>query len=328
MRRFLIPLVVAGGLVASSCGTLNSGDLATVNGVAIPREEVIDETQFELLGLDYDTEPTIGDTAVSLSFTMLEQFVDHLLEDNDLEVTDELRNQVATQQGIDLSAVPPEDKDLIDAQVEVMAKQTLFAQNAQQLLTDELLEDYIATLEEDQLERYCVSVIEVADEATGEDILGRLEAGESFADILVELSAQATNPAATAGGGALGCGDAASIETSLGAEASATVLGLSPGEHTGLMAVEVADPSGQPVEAMVILSLDEVTELDTELLRAEIEAGNLDALTVALTVSAAEADITVDKTIGEWDPSILQVVPPEGPLPAPGTTPLDPLGSG
>jgi peptidyl-prolyl cis-trans isomerase C len=135
-----------------------------------------------------------------------------------------------------------------------------------------------------------VSHILVATEAEAQDVLDRLDGGESFADLATELS---SDPGSAARGGDLGV-------LQIGAfvpEFEEAALALEPGEIS------------EPVETQFgfhVITTSAAAPLDDEL-RAEIEEGLSRQQVQPLLVDAAltaidEADVTINPRFGTWAP--------------------------
>ncbi|KAA0233968.1 MAG: hypothetical protein JJLCMIEE_00829 [Acidimicrobiales bacterium] len=352
MSRFLILLIATGSLAASSCGVLNSGDLATVNGEAITRDEVYELVESQAEPATADTAAAdesegvqIADVAVALTQQIQGTLIAQAAQDLGI-TTDDYRGaflEAAQAQGMtDISQLGSEDE--VELQILAFGLQVHYTPveggGEGNTFTEEELRTLYDSLPDEQFEQLedmrCVSALSFDTEAEAEATRAALAAGDvTFDEALAQLQADALaapNPSSLQGGSEIGCvtGENLTTEMGLSQETADAVLALSTeGEVTEVEKVETATASGTPATGYVIFHLDQGTGTEFEDLVDDLAAQSLqDPATTVAVLAAAEADITVDKTIGKWDPSTLQVVPPEGPRPASGAPDLDTLELG
>lgn len=301
-------LFVALALVVGACGAGDSEVAATVNGteytvgdvngLVADSDETMSKEQFaQFLGFliqydivvsaaeaDYDvtfTDDEIDEAAQGIYEANAQEGVtfEEFLEANDVSV--DFINRVA-----ELQLVEAEMGEILLEEIEPPTAEEIEAQR--EAAYDNLIE-------------VCVSHVLVETEAEANDVFDRLEAGEDFADLAIELSTdQGTGPE----GGDLGC----SAPTRYVPEFMEATLDA-----------EVGVPYG-PVETEfgfhAVLVTDRTFPTDDELPTDEeiIESSRNSELPAALNDwiggHLESAEVTVSERFGTWQSSPAGVVPP------------------
>jgi hypothetical protein len=172
------------------------------------------------------------------------------------------------------------------------------------LTTAQLNQYFVA--HESQFKTICVSVIQVATEATATTVRAAIEGGESFA---AAAKANSTDTTSAPEGGALGCFSANE--------------GAYPTVSTDVSGLAVGTVS-QPVANQSTYLLLEPTSYEPAVFGAVVTAVR-DAVLGAgsakasrqLTAFTKTADVSLDPRYGKWSPAVgVGIVPPESPAPA------------
>ena len=307
MRKFLLLLVFL-----AACGAANGGIAATVNGVDIAVADVqamrlaasedvatIDKATFATDLTDAIIDAAIVGAANS-EFSIVPT-------DGDIQgKVDELTQQIETSQGVTVAeffgtqGLPVERLDVIARQQLIRDGLTdEFSTQAEQA-TDAEAE---TLLNADRMGRTtaCVRHILVATEEEANAALARIEGGEAFEAVAIDVSTDGSAPS----GGDLGC----------------EALGLYVPEFAeAAFNSEVGEVAG-PVESQFgfhLILVESTEEPTLDQLKTEINLGRVRDLVNAWIVDKVEtAEVTVDPQFGTWvlDPAP-QVNPPDTAPPA------------
>ena len=308
LRRYsLLAVAAVGGIVLSSCSSVES-TAATVNGTRIPMdrlESIIKD--YKLVGVanaaadgaTADTPSTTpageatatGNVARGMLSVEIRRnlYTDALAAANRPVTADDLTQaETAISQSQDFASYTPRIKELaIGVTAAQMAFQTLPGPTAAQF----------QALYEQGAEASnvaCVSHILVATEAEAQTVLGRLSAGESFADLAAEVS---TDAGSGRQGGVLS-GELGACFTARGLAGQ-----FVPEFVAGAMGASVDEPTA-PVKSEFGYHII--------LLRPWADVAD-DALAAAKGAMEEQlfntAKINVDPSIGTWSTSDFQVLP-------------------
>lgn len=327
MRR-IAALVLCALVVGSACSREASAAAATVNGVAVSTDELVEELNAIAANTDYiesleGTQATgggltvLGSTPNSFDAAFVAQVlirdIDYKLihaeiANRKVSINDECRNQARNDTLLNLgdgnagtgeqlfNKFPSRYQDLlVDRTSEVLALQA--ALSGQECGKGVDAEGYYNSNPE-EFTRLCVSLIAVSDEATAATVVERARAGEDFAALAREVS---IDPSTKDAGGDIGCRLPSEFNPTVAAQLKATetgsVLDPIPGQ-TGVSIVKVTDRQ--------IASLDEVRSLAEEL--ASGTAGR--SFSSWLQQARASAVVTVEPRYGTFDPSTFSIRPP------------------
>jgi peptidyl-prolyl cis-trans isomerase C len=311
-------LLLAGTATACSSGPLAPGPAATVNGVEISRQQVLDRVETNLAfyrsaeeaqlqgddfaaladGISGAGEDTLSraETTDALLSLVRDELVRQELEAADAVPTDEEVEAVRTQLlgGLDQATVDQLDADYIDEVVEQRA-QIQALQQVRAAEADAGLEDPDPAAVEAQRDAryaelvdeqpYCLALLQTSTEAESQAALDRIEAGEDFGAVATELS---TLTQAQEGGFA-GCGDAERVE---GSFPGIEVDGVQAGDVQG--PVTVADQAG--AQQFLLIQFVGVEGPTREQAAAQLEA-EIPA-TAPTTDPASFDDVTLTTELG------------------------------
>jgi len=335
MLRRLLPLALAGALLASGCSTLAEAPAATVNGTRISVDSIQEELRTIRDNDDYRQAleqsygaPSTGAGAGTydaqfvaqlLSLRVYYELLEQELEEAGARLTDDdlLAGRETIEQQVDtlgdgvFASFPQAYQDRLARQNAIVAKvQQEFGGGGDP-------EAYFRANRE-QFEQACVSHILVStQERSPEDALGaaqairaRIDAGEDFAVI---AQTESDDPGSAAQGGDLGqCFDR-------NANLVPEFLEASFEQPVG----EVSDPVETTYGYHLILVREREVP-DFEDVREQVEATlnnqRGSAITEVLVSAACEGEVTVSPRYGEWDTSQCgsggnppRVVPPAQP---------------
>lgn len=167
------------------------------------------------------------------------------------------------------------------------------------LVSDDAIVEAAWNTDPDALITVCASHILVDTEAEAEVVIGRIEAGESFADVASDVSLDTQSP-----GGALPCPTHAYTFVESVADAVSTIeVGeiSDPVESQFGFHVLLVESRDQPA-SLDELKTDPARWIPVQLVDAEYSAWLDDAV--------GRADISVRSQIGGWSPQLNLVVPP------------------
>ena len=144
----------------------------------------------------------------------------------------------------------------------------------------------------------CVSHILVETEEEAQAVLERLDSGEAFADVAADVS---IDPSAAASGGALVGQDGAACMT-----ADTFAASFIPEFVDGALAAEVGVPT-QPVQSQFgyhVILVRPFEEVSNEV----VAAASSSQIQTRLTALLADADVSVNRSIGAWSSPTGEVV--------------------
>ncbi|MPY93164.1 MAG: hypothetical protein GEV08_08885 [Acidimicrobiia bacterium] len=340
VRRLLIPLLATVALGAG-CGQWRDEDAARVDGATVTMAELRDEVD---VLVEHPTWPPAFQVDVSAGAQASEQSatlvawlnrritdlaIDEELVRRDIVLDDdararaegelrfqlELYGEQASQSG--QPAAPLDQFDQLPAGLRTALVEREAAREAlaSSVATDGA-EPLPATAEEwfeaneGNYERYCVSIIVSADEASSNGLLARLEAGEDFAAV---ASTESLDSATAAQGGAADCAMASQLTPELAGD---------------LAAAEVNDVVGplQLANGWFLIKLTGIEPPSFQAAEGVVRVDRLNARQIALNdwLSQASPSVTVAPRLGTWDAEMFQVAANTGPLPA--NQPANPAG--
>lgn len=301
-------LFVAIALVLGACGGGSSEVAATVNGT--------EYTVGDVNGLAFDDSATMSKTQFAQFLGFLIQYdivVNAAEEDFGVSYTDDEISDAATeiyetnaQEGVTFEEFL-EANDVSEDFVRKVAELQLVEAGLGEVLIEDIEPPTAEEIEVqrdlayDNLTEVCVSHILVETEEESNAVLERLEAGEAFADLAMELS---TDTGSGAGGGDLGC--------------SAPTRYV-PEFMTATLEAEIDVPFG-PVESdfgfhTVLVSertfpTDEELPTDEEIIESSRNSELPQVLTDWIGERLDAADVTVNEKFGTWQTNPAGVVPP------------------
>lgn len=298
-----------------------------------PAEDLANEVAAELARFDGAGEGTLAadNTADILAALINDQLSLEALSVAGTSVTDADRDATRTEveaqvaeSGVEVAEIPSR---VLDQIVEQRATRTAIEATAPEasVTSDDEYEQQlrdIYTAQVDQLDEVvCVNVLLAQDEASVADARSRIEAGESFETLALELSPDDV-AAATDGGG--GCPARAQVAEILGDEALTAEAGdlVGPGmaaDGRFLLAEvdEVRKPTFEELR-------DQLAEANPNTQGAEAAAAELNAYVQGVFDEATErSEVTVNSIYGSWSPESATVIPP----PDPGASELVPIES-
>jgi foldase protein PrsA len=305
----LTSLLVLAALLLGACGSGSRQTAATVNGTDItvgdvealmvpPEEGTVSKEMFaQFLGFDIQwtivSQSAEDEYGISFTDEELEAEADSIFEDAAQEgqtreefldangVTEEFLLQVANQQLLDEKL-----RELLAPDVEAPTQEEI--DDARDVAAADLAE-------------VCLSHILVATEDEANDVLGRLDAGEEFADLAAELS---LDTGSGADGGVIECSPPSRFVPEFADAAMAAEIG------------EVTEPVETQFGFHLILVSDR-TEADPADLPSDEELTQ--QLTDQAVATAANdwfieqveaATVEVDEEFGTWQANPPQVTPP------------------
>jgi parvulin-like peptidyl-prolyl isomerase len=294
-RRLAFPLaLVAAVFLATGCENPVDPDAASVNGVDISRDALMDDARVlaamegDPLGLAAEVEHAYSAEGLAslLSLKIADVFLQQAAEEFGVAPTDEdLAAAQAQLAGVE--AVPEKQRGLF-------VRRTALLTNLDEHIgeavwwTDEEAAQYDELAATGQFpEVSCVHHILVDTEAEAETILDELDGGSSFEDLAAERS---TDTASGAVGGDLGCNPAGSFVE----EFEAAVADAQAGAVIGPVATEFG---------FHVILVDQPLGVPT------IEGAGFEAWVALLTLNT---EVSVDPRFGTWDAATLTVIPPEG----------------
>ena len=307
----LLSIVVLGAVVLAACGG-GGTPAATVDGTDITVGDV--ESLIATDGSTITKEQFAQFLAFSIQWVVIG---DSAEADYGIVITDEQAAEEADRIYEEVGAEGQSREDFLstrgvtEAFLLSIARQGLIDVEVREILREDVTApstEEIETARGDAavaLTNVCASHILVATEQEANDIVTRLDGGEDFGALAVELS---TDTGSGANDGALGC---TTPDTYVEPFAEA-VMAAPVGEvydqviqtEFGFHLILVTDRE-EPVEAD-LPSEDEIVEgLQDEQILAELEDWFL--------TSVAAADVTVDEQFGTWQPNPPLVVPPSDP---------------
>ncbi|HEX2576174.1 MAG TPA: peptidyl-prolyl cis-trans isomerase [Aquihabitans sp.] len=264
----------------------------------VPEEAAqLDELLAGVRGTGRDTLGAAGFSSALQELITYQAVVDEL-EENDVEITDADRDatraQLAEQVGGE-QELARLDREYVAATVRTQTalaklQELVDAEPAADGPTeDELRELYEQTKDSQPI---CLNVILAADEAGAAAAKARVEGGEAFADVAAEVS---QDPGSAAQGGFVGCGTP---------EVAAQTF---PGDYTDVAVGDLVGPT-PTTGGVVLVEIESTTGPTFEQIRPTLEEqlaaeGPEDAaIDVRLAEIVREADVTVDRRYGTWDP--------------------------
>lgn len=311
----LLSLVVLGAMLIAACGSgSGSGEVAaTVDGqdVTVGDVEALIETDGATVPVDQFAELL----AAQIQWLI---FFDAAEADYGVTVSDEEVEEEATQLVEELAGEETREDFLAARGV---TEEFLTNIAAQSLIDSQVRENFVddagePTAEEIETARAdaelaqtsaCVSHILVATEDEANDVLSRLDSGEDFAEVAIEVS---TDPGSGQNGGDLGCNSPGGyVEPFRDAVLEGPVGEVNPdavesefGFHI-ILVTELTEPAAEELPS----DEDLATAVMENSVLADVEAWFYDAMEAA--------DVTVGEEYGTWSP-----VPPTVTPPSSGTT--------
>lgn len=297
-RLFVVGLVAALTAACTSAGGEPGSAAATVNGVDIPRQVVVDAVE-ELHGfseLSADERAELADRIgvqerETLRLHIVNRVLEDLLDERGVEV-DEDAAEEAREEALEM--VGGEDalrESLSELQLTLTVFNEVFL--PQQGMIEALRRDIAG--DEDVATR-TVRHILVEDEAAAQDAYDRVEGGEDFGDVAADVS---TDPGSAGQGGELPPAVRGQFVPEFDAAAWDATLNdlLGPVESQfGYHVIEVLDEESIAVE-----------DLEDE----QFERLIAEDLNEVVSAAFDDAEIEVDPSFGEWDPDQRNVVPIE-----------------
>ncbi len=270
-----------------------------------------------------DAIPTTGAAEALTSLIELE-VLEGLLADRGGEVddaeVDTLRSQLIDdldQQGI---AEVDDFAALIDAE---SRRQAVIASLTGLVADPAEREEQLAELFEaavGDFTQLCSLVLVTDDEATAQDGLDRIEAGEDFAAVASEVS---TDEGVVEAGGDIGCQAVADIVGLIGDVA----YDVEAGDRVGPLEVTLDPTTGASswlvleVTAVNVPTLDDIRPQ----LEAQLPEPGQEAVREAVGEAFVDADVDVQSRYGTWEAENGRVQPPVDPSAPPTTMPADPF---
>ncbi len=306
MKKAVLGLAVL-ALAAGSCSGAGAV-VATVDGTEILLSEV------ESLRPDGSGAVSVEDFSDDLLNTIVEIVVvqraasEFGIEFDDASIEarlEELKQQIADQTGLEYEDFL-EQQGLTDDRVRRIARQQLVAEAVEERLVaaaPEPTAEEIDTRYQQNLYGFteaCVSHILVATEEEAESAKARIDGGEDFAAVAMELGTDGTAPE----GGSLGCASLAGYVPEFAQAALDAPIGVVTGPVRSQFGFHVI-----LVDSRDSQELDDVRDA----LLAQIDAERRGTLVQEwLLAVVAESDIQIDPKYGSWtnDP-FPQVLPPQ-----------------
>jgi len=286
-------VVVAGAALAvllAACSS-SGGIVASVNDVEVSRSDV--ESMVRDAGRGFTEEDFATYLSVVIQWEATQQAA---FEQLGLEVTEQEVDDRVDQLVVDFAAGATIDDYLqsvnaSESGIRLYATQLILQEAIQEELSASVIgvtdEDVANELRDFPLDwtRVCASHILVATQDEAEDVQSRLEGGEKFAELAIELS---TDVASGANGGDLGCAPPSGY---VGPFADAT------------MSAEVGVVT-EPVETEFgyhLILVNERTEAPPEQVRLYLEQLADSSVVDDWFIEVIEAaSVTVEETVGEW----------------------------
>lgn len=297
LTRLAAPVVLVVAL-AAACG--QSVTALSVDGdEVLTRQELDDRVAAREAALGQDLSGEGAGTwtrdAVSeeLSWAAQEAAISNFLADRGIEIDDESRQQAEAE----VAAAPELAGDSgvrADAYAGYLALQRAVDEGR---FTDDDIDAAYEAVFAEPVELTCTRHVLVTTEQAALDVIDRLDAGEDFADVAVEVS---TDPSAATNGGDLGCNPEGVLVPEFEAAAAEARVG------------EVVGPVISQFGYHVIEVLDRRAQTAADL-------GPGAARDLLFSQALRAADVELDTRYGTWDPQ-QGVVPPEGafdPAPTP-----------
>jgi foldase protein PrsA len=305
----LLSAVVLGSVLMTACGGGSSTVAATVDGTDVTVGDI--EALIDSGGATVAVEQFAQYLAFAIQWNIMFAAAE---ADYGVEVSEEDASAEADRLVDQLAAEGESREDFLSSRGVTeeflinIAEQSLIDERIRQMLVDEApvpTEEEIDQARADAattLTEACVSHILVETEDEANNIMGRLEDGEEFADLATELS---TDTVSAANGGDLGCSSPAGyvepfqnavLEAPLG-EVHPDVVESEFGFHVILVA-ERTEPAENEVPS------------DDELMATVIEASVVSQVEEWFFDSMEAAEVTVAEEYGEWTPVPPSVTPP------------------
>lgn len=294
-------LVACGGGSGAVAATVDGTDITVgdVESLITPGEEAVTKAQFAQF-LSYEIQWAVIFEAAE--------------EDYGITVSDEEIEAEATQIYENAAAEGESREDFLAARGVTeeflfnIAHQSVIDQQIREILREEVPEPTEEELEEASnqaargLTNVCVSHILVETEEDAQDVMNRLEAGEDFGELAVELS---TDTGSGENNGVLPC---AQPDTYVAEFAEATLIG-----PIGEVYEEIVE-SQFGFHVILVTDRQEPTEADLptdEVLAEQITEQKVVAeLEDWFLTAVGEADVEVDPEYGTWQPNPPTVIPP------------------
>ena len=338
LRRLAV-LVLCTLAFGAACSRTSSAPAATVNGTTIPTHDLVDELNAIQANPDFinslqSAAPTggisvVGSTAGSFDAAFVSQVLLRELDYSMIHaevvkrhvvIDDACRNQARNDAKLNLgnkdatvgeqlfNKFPKPYQDLlVQRNAEVIALQANLS--GQQCGKDPDAEGYYNT-HPDDFTKVCVSFIAVADQATADTVLAQARGGTDFTALVNQYS---IDPTSKANGGAVGCALPSAFTPTVAALLTAAkpgdVLDPIPGD-SGFSIVKVTDRQ--------LAALDDgCASGDTSgnpCVRSQAEelatSNSSQSFSTWLQQARSDANITVDKRYGTFNPTTYQIDPP------------------
>lgn len=290
--------VAAGALLLAACGGGNAVE-ATVNEHEITTEDV-EGMLFEVTDFSRTPEQFAANLDVLIQFAAVDDRVAAEIgyEPTEEEIDTMVRTLVINTGVFELEPYLRQ-QNVSEEFLRRAAGQVLIEQHIHETLvepieepTTEDAEQALADSPSDWVAEACVSHILLATNAEAHDALGRLDAGEDFADLAAELS---QDPGSGAAGGSLGCADPAGYVPEFG-----SAVRLAPiGEVAGPVSSEFGSHV-LIVESRTPSTVEEVREAMAAERQALADQLAFPLVTAWLDETVAAAAVTVDPKRGTW----------------------------
>lgn len=302
MKRPIFALI-AGALVLSACASNNVE--ATVNGTEIMTSDV-EGFVYELGDFDRTPQQFAAYLGQTIQWEAVEQRVRDELEYGPTqdEIDLEVKRVVLNAGLLDIPSFLVQ-QNVSESTLNRVAKHLAIQRYLHDLLgedietpTDEDVQQELDTNAAGWIDEVCASHILVLTSAQADEVKARLDAGEDFRDLAVEVS---LDPGTAERAGSLGCADPAGFPLEF-AEATRTApIG------------EVVGPVQTDLGSHLILVESRTTTPFEDVRLALEEREVLLAVSEWLNDTVKAADVTVDASRGTWvtDPTPLVQPPPE-----------------
>lgn len=296
-----LPTIALVGVLLTACSgsaTTDADAAATVNGETIERQVVVDAVE-ELHGfseLSADERAELADRIAvqereTIRLRIVNVILEDLLEERDLEVDEgtvaELRAETVEQAGGEEALM----QSVGDLQMAPSTFDEVFL--PQQAMISALRSDLVG---DEDVEMRQVRHILVADEATAEEAVERIEDGEDFGTVAEELSSDTQSAQQ---GGELPLAQRGSYVPAF----DEATWDAEIGELVGPVETEYGFHVLEVIEEEAVAA----SELDDQQLSRLVD----EELAELVGEAFDDAEVSVDESFGEWDPESRNVVAPE-----------------
>ena len=308
-RRGLLVAAGAAALVVGLSGCGSTSTALEVGDRSISRGDLTEQLEDWGLATQASNESGVDSRAAAqwsswwVRFTALESWA----ADEGIEVTADERSSAEALIAESFPGIPVADNAALTKLVEWQALLNVLGRD------EELLTAALEANPQLALPVLCSRHILLETEEEAEEVLELLDEGEDFAELAAERS---TDPSAATNGGDLGCQPEGTFVPEFEEAAYAADAGdvVGPVEtQFGFHVIEVLSV-GEPTADQVGPQLEQIVQ-------GELIQGSSPLYADVFADRAVE----VDARFGTWDAGTFGVVPPAGPLPAPGADTAVPL---